>query len=106
MSAIFDQSSYGDYNSQHASQNSDNLQFFPSQYGDPSSGGYGHQQQRSTSFPGNTMSPAPELGYGGYNPIPGAQMNSQPISWLSAFGTGGLEGEPPLLEGTLTHSTM
>ncbi|KAG0371529.1 hypothetical protein BGX24_001536 [Mortierella sp. AD032] len=100
MSAIFDQNSYGDYNHQHGAQNSDNLQFFPSQYGDTTSSGYGHQhqQQRSTSFPGNTMSPAPELGYGGYNPVPGSQMNSQPISWLSAFGAGGLEGEPPLLE--------
>lgn len=31
-------------------------------------------------------------------------MNSQPISWLSAFGAGGLEGEPPLLEGMLSRT--
>lgn len=100
MSVLFDQNN--GYYDQGSSQNSDNLQFYQSQYPDPSSGAYAgsHQQQRSTSFPANTMSPAPELGYGGYNPgIPGNQMNPQPTSWLAAFGTGGLEGEPPLLEG-------
>ncbi|KAF9567881.1 hypothetical protein EC968_003151 [Mortierella alpina] len=99
MSVLFDQNN--GYYDQGSAQNSDNLQFYQSQYPDPSSGAYAgsHQQQRSTSFPGNTMSPAPELGYGGYNPgIPGNQMNPQPTSWLAAFGTGGLEGEPPLLE--------
>ncbi|KAG0042873.1 hypothetical protein BGZ83_012077 [Gryganskiella cystojenkinii] len=100
MSVLFDQDNSG-YYPQDGGQASDNLQFYQSQYPDPSAGAYGggHQQQRSTSFPNTTMSPAPELGYGGYNPaIPGSQMNSQPISILSAFGSGGLEGEPPLLE--------
>ncbi|KAI1320724.1 hypothetical protein EDD11_010258 [Mortierella claussenii] len=99
MSALFN-----NYYDQQSAPNSDNLQFYQSEYPDPSSGAYGgshpqHQQQRSTGFPTNTMSPAPELGFGGYNAgmQPGSQM-SQPISWLAAFGAGGLEGEPPLLE--------
>ncbi|KAF9433595.1 hypothetical protein BGZ76_009238 [Entomortierella beljakovae] len=97
MSVLFDQSSgYND----HSGQGSDNLQFYQSQYPDPSSGAYGHghqQQQRSTSFHSNTMSPAPDMGYG-YSQIPGSQMNPQSFSLLAAFGSGGLEGEPPLLE--------
>ncbi|KAG0300783.1 hypothetical protein BGZ98_008904 [Dissophora globulifera] len=99
MSVLFDNNN-GYYDHQ-SSQTPDNLQFYQSQYPDPSSGTYGaHPQQRSTSFPpGSSMSPAPELGYGGYNSaIPGSQMNPQQISWLAAFGAGGLEGEPPLLE--------
>ncbi|KAF9345455.1 hypothetical protein BGX26_003104 [Mortierella sp. AD094] len=100
MSVLFDQNS--GYYDQQSSQNSDNLQFYQSQYADPSA--YGshqqqHQQQRSTSFHSNTLSPTPDIGYGGYTPgTPGSQMNPQPISWLAAFGAGGLEGEPPLLE--------
>lgn len=30
--------------------------------------------------------------------------NIQQTGWLSAFGTGGMEGEPPLLEGALPES--
>ncbi|KAF9582945.1 hypothetical protein BGW38_010551 [Lunasporangiospora selenospora] len=96
MSVLFDQNNNGYYD-QHSSQTSDNLQFYQSQYPDPSSGNF--QQHRTNTFPSSTMSPAPELGYGGYNAgIPGGQMGSQPINWLSAFGSGSLEGEPPLLE--------
>ena len=101
MSVLFDNNN--GYYDQQPNQNPDNLQFYQSQYPDPSSGAYGgsqQPQQRSASFPSNTMSPAPELGYGGYNSaIPGTQMNPQQISWLAAFGAGGMEGEPPLLEG-------
>ncbi|KAG0354262.1 hypothetical protein BC939DRAFT_417431 [Gamsiella multidivaricata] len=98
MSVLFDQNN-GYYDQQ--GQSSDNLQFYQSQYPDPSAGAYGgsHTQQRSTGFPGNAVSPTPELSYGGYNSsIPGNQMNPQPTNWLAAFGAGGLEGEPPLLE--------
>ncbi|KAF8965515.1 hypothetical protein BGZ46_000579 [Entomortierella lignicola] len=99
MSVLFDQNT-GYYDQQ--SQNPDNLQFYQSQYADPSTYNQQHQQQqRSNLFHSNSMSPAPELAYGGYAPSPGisgSQMNPQPISWLAAFGAGGLEGEPPLLE--------
>lgn len=38
---------------------------------------------------------------GSIAPQPGAYGgNIQQTGWLSAFGTGGMEGEPPLLEGT------
>ncbi|KAF9919217.1 hypothetical protein BX616_010952 [Lobosporangium transversale] len=99
MSVLFGQDN--PYYDQQSNLNPDNLQFYQSQYPDPSNGAYGgaHTQQRSSSFPSNTMSPAPDLAYGGYNAaIPGGQMNSQSVSWLAAFGAGGLEGEPPLLE--------
>ncbi|KAG0026660.1 hypothetical protein BGZ81_006193 [Podila clonocystis] len=97
MSHLFNQNNYNF--DQQGAQNSENLQFYQSQYPDPTAGNYASNTQRQNSFPSNTMSPAPEYGYAGYNSaIPGGQMNPQPISWLSAFGTGGLEGEPPLLE--------
>lgn len=39
---------------------------------------------------------------GSIAPQPGAYGgNIQQTGWLSAFGTGGMEGEPPLLEGML-----
>lgn len=97
MSHLFNQNTYN--YEQQGGQNAENLQFYQSQYPDPAAGNYA-SNTRQNSFPSNTLSPAPEFGYAGYNSaIPGGQMNPQPISWLSAFGTGGLEGEPPLLEG-------
>jgi hypothetical protein len=45
-------------------------------------------------MPQGSISGQPTQSYGG---------NIQPAgSWLSAFGTGGFEGEPPLLEGACT----
>ncbi|KAF9166212.1 hypothetical protein DFQ27_008690 [Actinomortierella ambigua] len=103
MSVLFDQSSgsyYGQHHQQQQQQqspNSDNLQFYQSEYPDPSSGHYGATLRQPAHHPGTTMSPAQELGYAGYHQ-PGSHMNSQPISWLAAFGTGALEGDQPLLE--------
>ncbi|KAK3824848.1 MAG: Yip1-domain-containing protein [Benniella sp.] len=99
MSAIFQNSGHSD----HSGQNPDYLQFYQTQYSDPSGGGaYGgsyHSQQRSTGGYSTNMSPTPDLNYGDYNQgIHGTQMNPQPTNWLAAFGSGGLEGEPPLLE--------
>ncbi|KAG0224566.1 hypothetical protein B0O80DRAFT_69664 [Mortierella sp. GBAus27b] len=95
MSAIFQNNA-----PDHSGQNSDYLQFYQTQYTDNSAygGSYTHTQQRSTGYPTH-MSPTPDLAYGDYNPaIPGGQMAPQQTNWLAAFGSGGLEGEPPLLE--------
>ena len=97
MSHLFNQNTYN--YEQQGGQNAENLQFYQSQYPEPAAGNYA-SNTRQNSFASNTLSPTPDFGYPGYNSaIPGGQMISQPISWLSAFGTGGLEGEPPLLEG-------
>lgn len=84
-----------------------NLQFFPSSYGNQVSG---------HSTPAQAQYGAPQSGYGNYGgasgfistpPVfPGAsgvsgRMGEQGglrTGWLAAFGTEGYEGEPPLLE--------
>jgi hypothetical protein len=39
------------------------------------------------------------IGQGGAVPAFGGNIQQQPGGWWTAFGTGGFEGEPPLLEG-------
>ena len=79
---------------------------------------YYQQPQPSQAVPLQFYQPQPgqEGFYGGSRPsldgnvIPQGPISSQPIQsygghiqtaggWISAFGTGGFEGEPPLLEG-------
>jgi hypothetical protein len=64
----------------------DNLQFYTSTYGDP-----------STAYSAQTNA--------GYytNPYPGYHGGSTGGFW-SAFGTGGFDDEPPLLEGMFFFS--
>lgn len=71
-------------------------QAVPLQFYQPQPGQDGFYGGSRPSLDGNVMpqgpiSSQPMQSYGG---------NIQPAgSWLSAFGTGGFEGEPPLLEG-------
>ncbi|KAJ1929761.1 hypothetical protein IWQ60_000913 [Tieghemiomyces parasiticus] len=86
------------------------LQFYPSQYDTPGDGSgyasgypgastgssYGaadHQQQHGGGYYGTPAGgPATDQGGPGFEPFP------VPVSILAAFGSGGLPGEPPLLE--------
>ena len=40
---------------------------------------------------------------GGVAQAYGGSIQQQPGGWWTAFGTGGFEGEPPLLEGEATY---
>jgi hypothetical protein len=93
-----------------------NLQFYPSSYGNPVSG-HSTPAQASYSggpFPsasGNTaqtyggyggatgyMSSGPGFGQGGGVSGRMGEQGGLRTGWLAAFGTEGYEGEPPLLE--------
>lgn len=105
------QPSSGPANPYNAPSNpAQNLQFYPSSYGQqPVSGhstpfqaqGYGGQQ---TYGSGGAGFGAPSMGFGGAQAGFGAvsgRMGEQGglrTGWLAAFGTEGYEGEPPLLE--------
>lgn len=94
--------------------NPQNLQFYPSTYGQPVSGhstpsqaqyGYGQPPTSSQGYPGVSGSMgAPGGGYGasfGAGPGVSGRMGEQGglrTGWLAAFGTEGYDGEPPLLE--------
>ncbi|QRV94253.1 Rab GTPase interacting factor, Golgi membrane protein [Ceratobasidium sp. AG-Ba] len=88
--ALFDQQQQAQYGGYYAQQ--PDLQFYSGSPGvDPSAGFYTGARP---SLEGNV---APGVGPGGGAPNFGG--NIQPAGgWLSAFGTGGFEGEPPLLE--------
>lgn len=51
-----------------------------------------------SSLEGN-MGPRGSIGQAGTAPAFGGNIQQQPGGWWTAFGTGGFEGEPPLLEG-------
>ncbi|KAI9205823.1 uncharacterized protein BJ171DRAFT_499818 [Polychytrium aggregatum] len=83
MSALFDQNPYQSYS---AGGQEDSLQFTQFSYGEPSGASY------SSSY-------AHSIQQQSYNQA--SRMHSSSPSefdWRSAFGTGGLAGEPPLLE--------
>lgn len=110
--------SYGYPGPQDPSQqsyNAQNLQFYPSSYGNPVSGhstpaqaqygGGGYGQGSAQAYPSygggggaqGFMSPP---GYGGQGSV-SRRMGEQGglrTGWIAAFGTEGYEGEPPLLE--------
>lgn len=93
------------YQSPPASQNAQNLQFFPSSY----SGVSGHTTPSQASYAGyggaNTVNAYPQYG-SGIPPNFGAQgvsgrMGEQGglrTGWIAAFSTEGYEGEPGLME--------
>jgi protein YIPF5/7 len=106
---------YYQQNNQNPNQyGAQNLQFFPSQYGNPVSGhstpaqaqyggasGYGQSSGGSYGGYGNAgafMSTSP--GFGGVGSVSGrmGEQGGLRTGWLAAFGTEGYEGEPPLLE--------
>jgi len=67
------------------------LQFYQPQPGQDGFYGGSRPSLDGNVMPQGSISSQPMQSYGG---------NIQPAgSWLSAFGTGGFEGEPPLLEG-------
>ena len=91
------QDNYGSSSSQQPYyQHPQPSQAVPLQFYQPQPGQDGYYGGSRPSLDGNVMpqgsiSSQPVQSYGG---------NIQPASsWLSAFGTGGFEGEPPLLEG-------
>ena len=91
------QNNYGSSSSQQPYyQQPQPSQAVPLQFYQPQPGQDGFYAGSRPSLDGNVMpqgsiSSQPTQSYGG---------NIQPAgSWLSAFGTGGFEGEPPLLEG-------
>ena len=86
---------------------------------------YYQQPQPSQAVPLQFYQPQPGQDgfYGGSRPsldgnvMPQGSISTQPIQsyggniqtaggWISAFGTGGFEGEPPLLEGACTTPTF
>ena len=69
----------------------------PLQFYQPQPGQDGFYGSSRPSLDGNVMPQGPISS----QPIQSYGGNIQPAGgWLSAFGTGGFEGEPPLLEGT------
>ena len=75
------------------------LQFYAPSPG-PSDGG-GYYPGSRSSLEGN-MGVQGSMGVGGVSP--GFGGNIQQVGpWWTAFGTGGLEGEPPLLEGECVY---
>ena len=94
------QDNYGSSSSQQPYyQHPQPSQAVPLQFYQPQPGQDGYYGGSRPSLDGNVMpqgsiSSQPVQSYGG---------TIQPASsWLSAFGTGGFEGEPPLLEGECT----
>ncbi len=95
--------------------NSQNLQFYPSNYGNnPVSGhstpaqaqygraSYGNAANQAPAYagvggPSGFMSAAPAFGGQGISGRMGEQGGLR-TGWLAAFGTEGYDGEPPLLE--------
>jgi hypothetical protein len=92
-----------------------NLQFFPSSYGNPVSGHSTPAQATygGSPYPGGSGQSSQAYGYGaptGFMAAPGFGQPGPSVSgrmgeqgglrtgWLAAFGTEGYEGEPPLLE--------
>lgn len=74
------------------------LQFYQPQPGQDSFYGGSRPSLDGNVVPQGSISSQPIQSYGG---------NIQPASsWLSAFGTGGFEGEPPLLEGACAAHTL
>lgn len=67
----------------------DGLQFYPTSYGSNYMGG--QRTQPTAQHMAQPMSPSSVPNYG-------MMTASQPVSWLAAFGSGGLSGEPTLLE--------
>jgi len=88
-SVLFDASDQPSYYDPSHSAQTDNLQFYPSSYGDPS--GYGAPQYGAYPPPGPDMSG--QTSYMGASYAGGSTS-----SFWSAFGTGGFADEPPLLE--------
>lgn len=74
------------------------LQFYQPQPGQDGYYGGSRPSLEGNAIPQGSISTQPVQSYGG---------NIQPAGgWLSAFGTGGIEGEPPLLEGTYAASPL
>jgi protein YIPF5/7 len=93
MSMLFDQQNQ--YNPGYSQQPQPS--YYPQQqpsgldfYGGDAYGGYGRPSLEGNVAAGGTGGASPS-GFGG---------NMQQTGWLAALGTGGFEGEPPLLEGT------
>jgi len=84
--------SYG-YNSgassSYGAPSSNNLQFYSSSYNDVTSGVSGHTTPSQNAY----------NAYGGIGGVGGGEGSRQlSTGWLAAFGTGGYDDEPPLLE--------
>ena len=86
-------------------------------YGQAPAQNYGYAAQpaeplqfynENSSFYDSRSGLSGSVGAGGAIPTqPGAQGFIQPVGpWWTAFGTGGFEGEPPLLEGTAIFGVM
>lgn len=89
-------SSHSPYYPTHAQQNVP-LQF----YAAASDQGQFYPGSRS-SLEGN-MGTSGSVAPGGVAQAYGGSIQQQPGGWWTAFGTGGFEGEPPLLEGEATY---
>ena len=79
-------------------------------YGQPSQQGvplqfYAPRPDQEQFYPGSrsslegNMAPQGSIGQTTAAPAFGGNIQQQPGGWWTAFGTGGFEGEPPLLEG-------
>lgn len=83
-----------------------NLQFYPSSYGQPSA--ISTPYQAFNSGPSGGYASGANAGFGGFGGgggVPGGGISGRMgeqgglrTGWLAAFGTEGYDGEPPLLE--------
>ncbi|EGX46622.1 hypothetical protein AOL_s00097g526 [Orbilia oligospora ATCC 24927] len=93
---------YGGYganpSSNPPSSAAQNLQFYTSSYGDPTGRVSGHTTPAQGAYANYGMSGMSQ-GFGGVGPVGGQDPNRQlQPGLLAAFGTGGYDDEPPLLE--------
>ncbi|KAF3232090.1 hypothetical protein TWF192_003366 [Orbilia oligospora] len=93
---------YGGYganpSSNPPSSAAQNLQFYTSSYGDPTGRVSGHTTPAQGAYANYGMSGMSQS-FGGVGPVGGQDLNRQlQPGLLAAFGTGGYDDEPPLLE--------
>ncbi|KAF3104068.1 hypothetical protein TWF569_006106 [Orbilia oligospora] len=93
---------YGGYganpSSNPSSSAAQNLQFYASSYGDPTGRVSGHTTPAQGAYANYGMSGMSQS-FGGVGPVGGQDPNRQlQPGLLAAFGTGGYDDEPPLLE--------
>src|SRR4051794_17326232 len=78
-----------------AAPSTDNLQFYSTSYGDPAAAAYSNSYYTQAVPPEYSSAPygaSSGMGFGG----------GSTASFWSAFGTGGFDDEPPLLEGVVS----
>lgn len=94
---MFNQNTYGQYSS---SSGNEPLAFYQ---GGSNYGGYSGQQSGGM---GNSMGSMGSMGGGGYasGNMASGRIATGDGKWWEAFGTGGLEGEPSLMEGELARA--